>query len=362
MSGPAPDPLKAFGQSWLPIDGLSQIERVRRGVHIHSTTARPPVGQTPFQVVHQQDKLQLKFYPAQGEERRPPVVLVPSMINRAYILDLEPGRSLVHALSELGHPVYLVDWGIPQAEDAQEDVAYVLLELLQRSIDRACRHAGHPKALLMGYCMGGTLAAMLTALRPQRIAGLCVLNAPFDFEKAGRFRELVAHLDVQRSISSDGLVPVEVMKPAFKLLDPMGNWSKFLAIEEASHDPERLRRVMIRERWLEDNVPLPGAFAQEFIEQAYQNNGLMRGTWQIRGESIDLSSIALPVLVCSSERDFIAPAPSVEAIESLIPHARIERLKTGHIGVVVGGFGPKVFYPLLDQWFRETCPSPAPRP
>ncbi|MFT5583808.1 MAG: polyhydroxyalkanoate synthase [Cognaticolwellia sp.] len=357
MSGPAPDPLKAAGQAWLPIDGLSQVERVRRGVHIHSTMPRPSVGQTAFVVVHQHDKLQLKFYAPKGAEQRAPVVLVPSMINRAYILDLEPGRSLVQALSEQGHPVYLVDWGIPQAEDAEEDVAYVLLDLLHRSIDRACRHAGQLKALVMGYCMGGTLSAMLTALRPDRIAGLCVLNAPFDFEQAGRFRELVAHLDVHRSISSDGLVPVEVMKPAFKLLDPMGNWSKYLAIEQASHDPERLRRVMIRERWLEENVPLPGAFAQEFIEQAYQKDALMKGSWQIRGESIDLSSIKVPVLVCSSERDFIAPAPAVEAIGSLIPHARIERLKTGHIGVVVGGFGPKVFYPLLNQWFRSVCPS-----
>lgn len=357
----APDPLKAFGQAWLPIDGLSQIERVRRGVHVHNTAPRPELGQTPFEVVHQHDKLQLKYYAPSGETHRAPVVLVPSMINRASILDLEPGRSVVAGLAELGHPVYLVDWGVPEAEDAQEDVAYVLLELLQRSIDRACRHAGHPKALVLGYCMGGTLAAMLTALRPQRIAGLCVLNAPFDFEKAGRFKELVDHLDVQRSISSDGLVPVEVMKPAFKLLDPMGNWSKYLAIEAASHDPERLRRVMTRERWLEENVPLPGAFAQEFIAKGYQQNALMQGTWEIRGERIDLSAIAIPVLVCSSERDFIAPAPAVEAISELIPHARVERLKTGHIGVVVGGFGPKVFYPLLDRWFRETLPSPEPQ-
>ncbi len=354
----APDPLKALGQAWLNVEGLSQLERVRRGVHVHTTTPRPEVGQTPFQVVHQHDKLQLKYYAPSGTAQRPPVVLVPSMINRATILDLEPGRSLVAALAELGHPVYLVDWGIPQAEDAQEDVAYVVLDLLHRSIDRACRHAAHPRALVLGYCMGGTLAGMLTALRPERIAGLCVLNAPFDFDHAGRFKELVDHLDVQRSISSDGLVPVEVMKPAFKLLDPMGNWSKYLAIEKASHDPERLRRVMIRERWLEENVPLPGAFAQEFIAKGYQQNALMDGTWELRGERIDLTSIAVPVLVCSSERDFIAPAPAVEAIAARIPHAQIERLKTGHIGVVVGGFGPKVFYPLLDRWFRQVLPDP----
>lgn len=77
-----------------------------------------------------------------------------------------------------------------------------------------------------------------------------------------------------------GLVPVELMKVGFKLLDPMGSVTKFAAIEQAASDPVRLARTMARERWLEENVPLPAPFAREFIRRTYQEDALLGGTWE----------------------------------------------------------------------------------
>ncbi|MFZ5480043.1 MAG: alpha/beta fold hydrolase [Myxococcota bacterium] len=338
------------------VPGLAESARVRRGIEILATTPRPPVGLTPHAVVHVQDKLAVRFYAPSGGKRTP-VVIVPSMINRAWIVDLEPGRSLVEGLAGNGHPVYLVDWGVPGPEDAGEDVGYALLELLHRSIDRICRHARAPRAHLFGYCMGGTLAAMYAALRPARVASLVALAAPVKFSEGGRFRDFVAHLDVETAIDADGMVGVETMKPAFKLLDPMGNWKKYLAIEEASHDPRKLARVLVRERWLEENVPMPGAFAREFTKRAYQDDALLAGTWEIRGEHVRLEKITAPTLVVACARDFITPAAAAVPLAGAVSGpARAEVLDTGHIGVVVGAEGPRTFYPLLDRFFREATP------
>ena len=85
------------------VDGLSQIAAARRGAQILANAPRPPVGLTPHEVIHRQDKLAVRFYAAQQRiPGRLPVVLVPSLINKAWILDLEPGRSLVEALSAAG--------------------------------------------------------------------------------------------------------------------------------------------------------------------------------------------------------------------------------------------------------------------
>ncbi len=341
------------------IPGLEETARVQRGMWLLETLPWPEVGLTPHTVIHRQDKLSVRFYDALGDDvRKTPVVLVPSMINRAYIVDLEEDRSLVRGLTELGHPVYLMDWGIPNREDAQEDVGYVLLELLHRAIDRACRHARSPQCLLLGYCQGGTLAAMYTALRPKRIAALAALAAPVKFAEGGRFRRMVdaEHFDVDEAIT-DGLLPVEVMSAGFKLLDPMGNWSKYLAIDKASEDERRMQRVLARERWLADNVPMPGAFAREFIRCAYQQDRLMDASWTIRGETVDLGTITAPVLVVACERDFITPPPAATPLADLVSSQDVttEVLPTGHIGVVVGGAGPKIFYPLLDRWFRRVA-------
>jgi polyhydroxyalkanoate synthase len=351
------DPLHVLVEG---VPGLEQAARVRRGMFILATTPRPPVATTPHAIVHAQDKLVVRYYaPAPGKARATPVILVPSLINRAWILDLEPGRSLVEALAGMGHPTYLVDWGEPGPEDAEEDVGYILLELLHRAVDRACRHARSKDAFVVGYCMGGTLSAMYAALRPGRVAGLVTLAAPVSFANGGRFREFTAPgvFDVERAVAADGLVPVDVMKPAFQMLDPMGNWSKYLAVEAAASDPRQLARVLVRERWVEDNVPMPGAFAREFIRNGYQEDRLLAGTWTIRGERVDLRNIRAPVHVIACRRDFITPVAAALPLTSAVSGtASSTVLDTGHIGVIVGSEGPRSFYPLLDRWFREVRP------
>lgn len=344
-----------------PAWSTDPFSRIQRGAVVHALTPRPPVGLTPHEVVHRHDKLKLRYYPPPaGSSPRAPVVLVPSMINRAYILDLEPDRSLVRALAAAGHPTYLVDWGVPGPEDAREDVGYVIEELLHRSIDRACRHAHAERALVLGYCQGGTLAAVWAALHPERCAGLVALNAPVKFSEAGRFREFVdpARFHVDEAIDADGLVPVSVMKPAFQMLDPVGSWTKYLSVDEASADPHRLARVMARERWLEENVPMPGAFAREFIRACYQEDRLVAGTWEVRGRRVELRAIRCPVLVVMCARDFISPAGACAPLAEAVGAADVEThtLSAGHIGVVVGAEGPRTFYPLLDRWFRRVAP------
>lgn len=349
------NPADAVPPRW----GTDPFARMQRGAMIHALTPRPPVGLTPYRVIHRQDKLEVRYYAPVGAGGGAPLVLVPSMINRSYILDLEPDRSLVAAMAAAGHPVYLVDWGVPGPEDAQEDVGYVVLELLHRSMDRICRHARVRSAFLLGYCQGGTLAAMYAALRPGLVRGLVALNTPVSFADGGRFRTFVAAevFDVARNFDADGLVPTSIMRPGFQMLDPVGSWTKFGAVDAAADDPSQLRRVLARERWLEENVPVAGAFAQEFVANSYQTDRLLAGTWSLRGESVRLGRIVAPLLLVCCARDFICPPeaalPLADAVGSV--DKEVHTLPCGHIGVVVGAEGPRRFYPLLDAWLRRVA-------
>jgi polyhydroxyalkanoate synthase len=338
------------------IPGLELAARARKGMWVHAQAPRPEVGTTPHEVVHRQNKLALRFYAPSGPSvRRTPVVVVPSMINRASICDLEPDRSLVRWLSEAGHPTFLVDWGVPGPEDADQGMAETVLDLLRRAVDRACRHAGAPSALIIGYCQGGVLSTMLAALEPARVAGLVALTTPVKFAEGGRFAAFCQAdvCDPEALIGEDGLVGTDVMGPAFKLLDPMGNWEKFLALEAVSASESDLRRALARERWLEENVPLPGRLAVEFIRYGYQEDRLLSGTWTLRGRAVDLGAIRAPVLVTPASKDFIAPPPACVPLARAVRYGALAVQDTGHIGVVVGSFGPKVYFPMLDRWFRE---------
>lgn len=381
----SPVPPGFSGLPGLPADPWTAIAK---GMAVHAVTPRPDVGLTPHRVIHAQDKLVVRYYApgsspesspplagAPGRSGRPqggglgathPIVLVPSLINRAYILDLEPGRSLCAALAEAGHHVYLVDWGVPGPEDADEGVSYVVDTLLPRAIDRANRHAVQqgalPGAIVLGYCMGGVVSAISIARHPESpVAGFIALNTPISYAHAGRFRDLVApeHLDLERDLpkllDSDGLVPVNVMKPAFNLLDPVGSVTKYRSIDAASSDRDKLARVLARERWLEENVPMPGRFAAEFIKATYQRDLLLAGTWVLEGTAVNLRAITAPTLIVTCDGDFICPPAAALPLAQAVGSTKVdtEVLKCGHIGVVVGSEGPRTFYPLVDRWARE---------
>jgi polyhydroxyalkanoate synthase len=362
MTNVPPDPFAGWSALVKGIGGLEDSDRIRRGMMIHATVPRPPVGRTPHTVIHQQNKLEVRFYaPNPAAATGVPVVVIPSLINKAYIVDLEPDRSLVAGLADRGHPVYLIDWGEFGPEDGDTTVADVILDLLHRAVDRICRHAQAPSAFLLGYCQGGTIAAIYAALRPRRVRGLAVFNAPVLFAEGGRFRAFTdpSTFDVDEAMPGNALVPIEVMQIGFKMLDPVGSVTKFGAIEQAARDPIQLARTMARERWLEENVPLPAPFAREFIRRTYQEDALLAGTWELAGERIDLRNITCPVLVTAAQRDFIAPPASVMPLAEATGSDDVtsEVLRTGHIGVVVGSFGPRVFYPMLDTWFRARLPD-----
>ena len=100
-----PDPLSVLRPLVEGIGGWDQADRVRRGANLLATLPRPPVGMTPHEEIHRQNKLVVRFYaPDPARDTGVPVIVVPSMINRAYVCDLEPDRSLVGGLARLGHP------------------------------------------------------------------------------------------------------------------------------------------------------------------------------------------------------------------------------------------------------------------
>jgi len=123
------------------VEGLKKLaERARRGL--------PPVGQTPHDEIFRENKWRLlRFRPVvpEAQRKRTPILLVPSLINRWYILDLQPGRSFAEWLVAAGHDVYIIDWGTPGAEDR-----YLTFDdICDRYLGRAVRQVATPQAAAM---------------------------------------------------------------------------------------------------------------------------------------------------------------------------------------------------------------------
>ncbi|WP_424931742.1 alpha/beta fold hydrolase [Amaricoccus macauensis] len=275
-----------------------------------------------------------------------PILVVPSLINRAYILDLLPGRSLMRWLAGQGYRPLLLDWGAP----GRGEVDFSLDEYGAQRLAPAFRHAvetnGRPVALL-GYCMGGTLAAGFAARRPEGLARLATIGAPWDFCStdgiAGSIRALVRADEGRQTREiletlgmAFGFVPVSLFQMLFAVINPMQAVLKFQRLSRLDPDGPAASFFVALEDWLADGVPMPMKAASDLLLGWQIENRTARGLWEFLGGPVCPGEIDVPTLCFCGRSDSIATPALSEALPERIPGAHMMRPNTGHVGMVVG--------------------------
>jgi poly[(R)-3-hydroxyalkanoate] polymerase subunit PhaC len=285
---------------------------------------------------------------------RPPVLLVPSLINRWYVLDLRPGASVVAALLDAGLDVYCVDWGAPNDEDRYLEWDTVVRRV-GRMVRRVRRASGAGRIGLLGYCMGGTLAAIHTALEPDAIAALVNLAGPIDFSHAGLLGTMTdARWFDPQAIADAGNVRAEQMQSGFVALRPTAQLGKWITFFDRLGDAQKREAFSALEQWASENVPFPGAAYVRYIRDLYQQNQLVRGEHRVGGRRVDLGRITCPVLTVVAERDAICPPPAARALGECSGSRDTSVLSVpgGHVGAVVGTRASTELYGRLGSWLR----------
>lgn len=323
------------------------------------TRPRPLVGVTPADVVHRENKWRLLRYRPrpEGLAFRTPVLMVPSLINRHYVLDLMPGKSFVEFLVGRGHDVFVVDWGTPGAEDRYLAFDDFVGRYLGRAVRRAAGTTPRNSVHLLGYCMGGTLAAIYTAARPEQVASLTGLAAPVRFGDDG----LLAAWTRARSFDPGllarafGNVPWPLLQLAFHMLRPTLNLSKGVHLLDRAWEDEYLDGFLALETWGNDNVSFPGACFQRYIDDLYRKDALARGEFRLYDRPARLSAITCPTLAVTFQHDTIVPAASAAALLEQVSSSDKEgiHLPGGHVGAVVSRKAATTLWPRLSDWWAR---------
>ena len=285
------------------------------------------------------------------ESTGPTVLFVPSLVNRAWVLDLMPGYSILAWLAEQGARPLLLDWGYPGDVERGMD----LTGLVAGRLERALAAAPGP-VILAGYCMGGLLALAAAMRRPDRVRALALLATPWDFhagDQAPRARSLAGLLPLlEPMLATTGTLPVEVIQALFAQLDPFGVARKFRAFARLKPGSERAAHFVALEDWLNDGVPLPAPVARECLGGWYGQNTSARLQWRVAGEAVDPARWQGPAFVAIPHRDRIVPPDSARALAEALPGAVRHDAAAGHIGMVAGRTAETALWrPLLD-WVR----------
>lgn len=340
MKSPKPGPIDSM---------LALLRRVPRGA--------PAVGKTPHDVVWTENKWRLlRFRPAQRRFARP-ILMVPSLINRWYVLDLGTGRSLIEWLVAQGHEVYCIDWGTPGPEDRYLTWDDIGGRYLGRAVRQVARSSPSGDLHLLGYCLGGTLATAYVAAFPEHVASLLALAAPIDFTQAGMMAlwTRTPSFDVDAIVGAFGNVPWPLMQASFHLMRPTLTAAKVVGVLDRAWNDEFLDGFLATEQWGSDNVSFPGACYARYIEELYRDNRLVDGTFSVLGRPALLSNIRCPVIAIAFGDDNIVPVPSaqplIDAVASRDKQILVQR--GGHVGAVVSSKAAERLWPAFHTFWAQ---------
>jgi poly(3-hydroxyalkanoate) synthetase len=283
-----------------------------------------------------------------------PLLVVPSLVNRAYVLDLLPDHSMLRYLASRGVRPLLLDWGFPGEVERTFSLSDYIAGRLDRALQAASALTGG-RVTLAGYCMGGLMAVAAALSRRELVSRLVLLATPWDFwaADAARARELGAMVPMlEPAFACAGALPVDALQTLFSLLDPGSVAEKYRDFGRQDQASPRARMFVALEDWLNDGIPLAAPVARETLGAWYGANAPAAGTWRVLGLPVDPSRLRLPCFVAAPGRDRIVPPESARALAAAIPGAELLVPQAGHIGMVAGSTARRVLWEQLAGWLR----------
>lgn len=316
-------------------------------------------GASSYEQLWTRGPARLLRYQGRPEVAKAPVLLVMPFINRFRLADLEPGSSLIAALTEAGHSVYLMDWGSPRRIDQRLDFEDYVIGTLGRAAksvgaDEQSIHGGFH---LMGICLGGTLSVMFAALNSDKLLSLTTLVTPVDFSPMAEMRLWVdaAHFPVEGLTEAFGNMPGSLIGSGFDNLAPASSALKYPRAWQRMADFAFAEQFFTLESWNRDSVDVPGAIYRRLIRDLYRDNKLIKGQFTLRGRKLDLRNITCPTMVLAAKGDSICRPQAARALIDAVGASQkvAHDLPGGHVASIVGPRAQKTCYPLLREWLDQ---------
>jgi len=336
-------------------------ERIARGMTALSQTGEIRIGSAEKEAVYSEDKLVLYRYRPSDElpekqRIRTPVVICYALVNRPYMMDLQPDRSLIRGLLQRGLDVYLIDWGYPDGADRYLGIDDYVMGYLPNCIDHVSRASGSPQVNLLGVCQGGTLSLCYAALFPQRLKNLITMVTPVDFRTPENLlTKWTEHVDLGALAATTGNVPGELLNALFLGLMPFRLTSqKYVDLLDHIDDPRALENFLRMEKWIFDSPDQPGEMFRQFVTWMVKENRLAAGTLELRGRRVDLRNVAMPLFNIYATQDHLVPPSASIPLQKLAGSRDYDSyaFPGGHIGIYVSGSAQREVPSRIAEWLK----------
>jgi polyhydroxyalkanoate synthase subunit PhaC len=333
--------------------------RTRNGIRFVAGTSEPRIGASPKDVVWQRGRAEVWRYRGGPVGYGQPVLVVHSLVSRSYILDLRPGHSTVGFLVDRGFDVFLLDWGTADERDAENTLETYVDEYLPRAVEAVRRESGCDEITLVGYCLGGTFAALYaSAYADAPVRNLVLMASPIDFSEMGAMVAAVldGRVEVDDMIDETGNIPAGTVYGGFFMQAPTVEVARYATLLEHLWNDEYVDGWQAMAQWSREHVPFPGAVARQIIDEFIRRNVLMSGRIRLGGREVRLADARGDVLNAFADKDNVVPMPAAAPNSELVgdpAHRHELRLNGGHVTFTTGKRAFQHTLPALSDWIAE---------
>lgn len=333
-------------------EAYRKLEKVR---NILYTAGNIGVGETPNEVLAETRAYRLLHYQQMvSKTARTPILVVYALINRSYVLDLQSDKSWIRSLLSQGFDVYLIDWKTPTAADKYVSFDDYVNCYIDDCVETVLKRNKVEKLTLHGYCMGGTMSTMYTALHQDRVRNLAVIAPVIDGQKdMSVIGNLAKNMDVDKMLQIIGNLQSEQLYAFYLTLKPFKQGiNKYLNFLQNVDNEQFVDNFLRLEKWLYDTPPIAGETFRQWISDIYQKNLLMKNEMRLRDKIVDLSTIKVPLLNIIADEDHLVSPQCSAPLNDIVSSTdkRLMKFHTGHVGLIASLYSQNNVLPKVGQW------------
>jgi polyhydroxyalkanoate synthase subunit PhaC len=333
-----------------------------RMVEEDAFTVGKDLATTPGNVVFRNRLVELIHYaPTTEKVHQVPLVIVTPWINKYYILDLTPKKSMVKWLTDQGFSVFITSWKNPTAEMGNTTFDDYLREGVDEIVGFVRKLHKVPQVALAAYCIGGTLVSTYMAWANRHygadkmpVACWTLFTTLTDFSKPGDIEVFIDESSIrwlEQSMAKKGYLDGSEMASSFRMLRSNSLIWHYFVNSYLYGEPLPPFDVLF---WNMDTTRMPQAMHSFYLREMYLNNNLMkRDALTIAGEPIDLDRITQPLYAVTAEDDHIAPWKQCYRIRKYVNVKAPVRFVLSTSGHILGIVNPVVNPPKRSFWVGE---------
>ncbi|HET6716485.1 MAG TPA: class III poly(R)-hydroxyalkanoic acid synthase subunit PhaC [Nitrososphaeraceae archaeon] len=327
------------------------VELLSRGNHIS-------VGDTPNDIVSETRLYRLLHYHSLVKRvSSTPILVVYALVNRSYVLDLQPNKSWIRHLLMQGFDVYLLDWKSPARIDKYVSFDDYVNSYIDDCVEIVQNNNSSDKITLHGYCMGSSMSAMYTSLHQEKIQNLVTIAPVIDTSKDTTvIANISKQMDIDKLVSYIGYLPPEKLYECYSILKPFKQGvNKYFNLIENIDNETFVQNFLRIEKWLYDTPPIAGETIKQWINDIYKKNLLVKNQFKLGTTIVDLKKINVPLLNIVAEEDhLVSPECSVPLNEVVSSEdKRLIRFHTGHVGLIASSYSQNNVLPKVGQWIKS---------